>query len=114
MRANGQLAIYRCCVPVVDTWFENADDEDITEVLVTAVAEAKGVDGTAVGPLYDVVDLEALQKLFTMEKGTGDSEAVFSFTFKTLNVFVRSDGRIRVCDGTRSTDPEPIFEGETV
>lgn len=113
MRTNGQLAVYRCCVPVVDTRYEKAVDEHITQVLVEAVAEAKGVDATDIGPLYDVVDLEAVSQLFTMHDGTSDPEAVFSFTFENWNVFIRADGRIRVCDCTRSTAPEPVFEGGT-
>lgn len=114
MRANGQLNVYRSCVPVVDMWYEKAVDEHITEVLVEAVAEAEGVDATDIGPLYEVVDLEAVSKLFTMYDGTSTPEAVFSFTYENWNVFVRADGRIRVCDGTRSTAPEPVFEGSTV
>jgi hypothetical protein len=32
---------------------------------------------------------------------------------ETWNVFVSTDGRIRVCDATRPTDPELVFESST-
>lgn len=110
MKGKEQLTVYRNCVPVVDTRYENDGDTTITEVLVDALAEAEGVVPTDVASLYEAVDPDALSQLFE-ERGRGaDAETLLSFTFENWNVFVRGDGRIRVCDGTRATDPALIFE----
>lgn len=78
--------------------------------VVDAVAEAEGVDPTALSSLYDSVDLDALSKLFEHHTGDANDESVFSFRIGTWNVFVRGDGRIRVCDATRPTAPQPVFD----
>lgn len=104
-------SMYRSCTPVVDARYETDDSTCVSGVLVEAIADAKGVSPTEVPPLYETVDLDALSRLFERSDGAGDPDALFSFTFEKWNVFVRGDGRIRVCDGTRQVDPEPVFEG---
>ena len=39
--------------------------------------------------------------------------AIVSFSVENWNVFVRGDGRIRVCDGREAVDPAPVFEMST-
>lgn len=58
--------------------------ESLSEAVVSAVAEARGVDETALEkPLYDSVDTEALDSLF--RNGTG------RVTFEYLNHTVSVD-----------------------
>lgn len=109
MKTNGQLTVYRSCVPVIDAQYESDDDATITEVLAEALAEAEGGTPFDLSPLYDVVDLDALSQLIDADDGTAGEEALYGFAFGDWNVFVRSDGRIRVCDGSRATDPSPVF-----
>ena len=107
--AIDQLTIYRECTPAVDEHYEPEGQQTLSETVVEAVAKAEGVAPTDLPPLYETVDLEALERLFE-QPGT---DAVFSFEFETWNVFVAADGRVRVCDATQSTAPEPVFESYT-
>ena len=107
---NGELAVYRSCTPVVDREYQRESDESPSEVVINAVAAAAGVDPIELPPLYEFVDPDALNTLFERHTGTEDAEALLSFKMQTWNVFVRADGKIRVCDGTRHTEPKPIFE----
>lgn len=109
MAMTRQMKVYRCCTPVVDTEFDPDGRETLTNALVDALAEAEDVNKTAIPPLYDAVDLDALSQLFESHEQTADSGTVLSFTFDSWNVFVRADGRIRVCDASRPTEPEPVF-----
>ncbi|WP_311171358.1 HalOD1 output domain-containing protein [Halobellus ordinarius] len=110
MKNRGELLIYRGCIPVVDAEYDVQSDSSATEAIIWAVADAVGVDPTALPPLFDYVDPDALNALFARrDKGTGGG-TILSFQIDTWNVFVRSDGRIRICDGTQPTDPEPVFE----
>ena len=109
MHDQGELFVYRGCRPVVDAEYDVRSDGSVTEAIVWALADAAGVDPTALPPLFDHVDPDALNALFTRrDSDTGDT--ILSFQVDTWNVFVRSDGRIRVCDGTQLTAPEPGFE----
>lgn len=111
---HGELTVYRNCTPVIDREYRDEDDRAPSEVIVEAVAAAAGVDPTDLPPLYDFVDPDALDSLFDTSRGRTDPKAVLSFRMDTWNVFVRGDGKIRVCDGTRQTEPEPVFESSAV
>lgn len=110
MMVPGQLTVYCSCTPIVDAWFERDGGQTLTEALTGAVARAEGVSVTDLQPLYEVIDLDALMQLFDGHGRTVDPESIVGFRIDTWNVFVRGDGRIRVCDGTVPTDPAPVFE----
>ena len=107
---SGQLTLYRGCTPVVDAEYGEASDRTPVEAIIDAVAEAAATDPLALSPLHDTIDADAIDRLFAQHDGAAEAEALLSFRFETWNVFVRADGRIRVCDATRPTDPEPVFE----
>lgn len=109
MKSAGTLTVYRSCVPVVDTWLKPG--QSITEALINALVEIEGVSQTDLPPLYEAIDPDILTKLFERHDDGTNADTVLSFTYGTWNIFVRADGMIRVCDGTRSTDPTPVFEG---
>ena len=48
-------------------------DEPITDAIVTAVADAEGVDPLELPPLWDVIDTEALEALFAPTRDGGRS-----------------------------------------
>lgn len=104
------MSVYRSCEPVADTEYDRSGREDVISALADALSDAAGVDVTELPPLYDAIDPDALTQLFERHDGAVDSDAVLSFTYDTWNVFVRADGRIRVCDGTEPVDPVPVFE----
>ncbi len=103
--ASCQLGISRECTPVVDARFENEGGGTPATAVVEAVAAAEGVDATELPSLYEVIDTDALNSLFS----SPGAEAVLSFRVDNWNVFVNADGRIRVCDTTQPTDPAPVF-----
>jgi hypothetical protein len=84
-----------------------------SEAVVDAVASAADVEPVDLPPLYEYVDGGALDQLFDRHDPTADTDAVLSFNIETWNVFVRTDGVIRVCDATRATEPKPVFEDTT-
>lgn len=88
-------------------------DSSVTEAVIWALADAVGVDPVELPPLYEYVDTDALNALFERHRPT-DRTNLLSFQVDTWNVFVRSDGRIRVCDATQPIDPEPVFESASV
>lgn len=106
---SGQLTVYRGCTAVVDAHYGRGNDRSPVEAIIDALATATGNDPMDLPPLYEYVDPDALEDLFERNKGTRAAETLLSFRFETWNVFVRADGRIRVCDATRPTDPEPVF-----
>lgn len=107
---QGTLTIYRGCTPVADAQYGRESDRSPAEAIIDALAEAAGVDPLELPPLYEFVDCDALDRLFAEHDGASGAAALLSFRIDNWNVFVRADGRVRVCDGTRPTDPEPVFE----
>lgn len=110
MEVQSQFTVYRSCSPVVDSWYEPGADQTVGDVIIEALAEAESVDGSEIEPIYGSIDLDALSNLVE-NCGETDRNTIVSFTHGNWNVFVRADGRIRVCDNTQPTDPEPVFEG---
>ncbi len=108
------LNVYCGCTPVVDAECEFESDVSPTEVIIESLAEAAEIDPIKLPPLYEFVDPDALDQLFGEHDGAAHADAILSFQVETWNVFVRADGRIRICDNTQPTDPEPVFESTPV
>ena len=113
MIVNPQMTLYRGCTPVVDSRFDRQSEDSLTNALVRAIAEAEHVEPTDLTQLYDAVDLDALSDLFDRFPETTAEHSVYGFRFDRWNVFVQSDGLVRVCDATKPTAPQPVFEGFT-
>lgn len=95
-------------------------EESVSTAVVEAVERASGrsaiPDAEAsdpLSPLYEAVDPDALERLFDRRGEAGEASAVLGFEFETWYVFVGADGRIRVCDRSQPTEPEPVFENHT-
>lgn len=110
---SGSLEIYRKCTPVTDARYDPDSDRAPSVVIIEALADAKGVEASELPPLFEYVDLEAIDFMFQKHPGS-NQDTVLSFRVEDWNVFVRGDGRVRVCDARESTDPEPVFEAATV
>jgi hypothetical protein len=108
---GAQMNIYRGCTPVVDFRFDRRSEDSLTHSLVHAIAEAEHTDPTELTQLYDVIDLDSLSELFGRLTDETASQSVYGFQLGNWNVFVRSDGCIRVCDATKPTAPVPVFDG---
>jgi len=79
---------------VVETDWER--DVEPSTVLVTAVADARGVDATDLRPLYETIDSAALDTLFI--KAAGDETLSVSFDYEGFAVTLWGDGRIELVD----------------
>lgn len=107
---SGNLGICCECTPVLDADYSEGSGRTPAEAVIDALAEASGVEPVDLPPLYDVVDPEALDRLFRDRDDEGALGRVLAFSVEDWNVFVADDGSIRVCDATRRTDPVPVFE----
>ena len=110
MQSEPQLNVYRGCAPVVESWYDTDGDRTVTDAITAALAEAMEAEATDIGPLYEAIDLDAVAHLFNRHDGADDEEVTLCFTFDHWNVFVHSNGQIQVCDGTRTSEPVPVFE----
>lgn len=109
MERTGQLTLYRGCTPVVDRTYEETSGQSPTMTIVDALAAAMEIEPTELPPLFEIVDPDAIDTLFSNTESETDAAAMLSFNYRTWNVFVNADGRIRVCDATQPTDPQPVF-----
>lgn len=106
-----QLSLQCDCTPVADCRYDSAADATPTEAVVRAIAAASDLDPTTFTPLHEYIDTEALDRLFDEERGDdGRSRRVLGFTVNGWNLFVRDDGRIRVCDPSGPAGTSPIFD----
>jgi len=56
--------------------------------------------------LYEHVDADGLDRIFA----DAAAEAVLSFSVADVNVFIRGDGQIRICDATTQAKVARVFE----
>lgn len=105
------MALECNCTPVRDVEYDVSSDTSPSDAIVRAIAAVSDTEPTDLTPLYDTIDTEALNRLFdgrTRESDAGGK--ILSFAVSGWNVFVRDDGRIRVCDPSGPDDPSPIFD----
>ena len=110
MKTAGQSRVSCTCAPVADAEYSDENDGSPVTVIVETLAEVAGTEQTKLAPLYEFVDPDAINALIERRGGAEGADALISFRVDTWNVFVRADGRIRVCDATTPVDPEPVFE----
>lgn len=107
---NEAPSTYCECTPVYETKYEADSEVSPSVVVIKALAIAKGVDPLEMDPLYDVIDVEAVDRLFQNENSEVVSPKTLSFAVDGWNVFVRDDGSIRLCDRDKPTCSAPVFE----
>lgn len=109
--AEDQLSLRCGCTPVADRQYDEARHPSPIEAVIDAVAAASGAAPRALPPLYESVDPDALDQLFRRTgAAAGTAETILSFTANGWNVFVRDDGRIRVCDPSGPERLTPVFD----
>nr|WP_226007851.1 HalOD1 output domain-containing protein [Natrinema salinisoli] len=74
-------------------WEQDTENTPVYAV-VSAVAEAEGVDHVDLPPLYNVIDPEALNALFTSDSG---GVSTVEFEYAGYAVVVRGEGTVEVC-----------------
>lgn len=78
--------------PLVSFEWKNFDSASIA--VVTTVAKVSGQDPSTCTPLYDVIDPEALEKVFTRTANTeADIHGCVRFEYEGYRVVVKANGR---------------------
>lgn len=75
------------------TWDTESENTPVYAV-VSAVAEVEGVDPVDLPPLYNAINPEALNALFTSRNDT--SSASVKFEYAGYNVIVHGEGTVKV------------------
>ena len=90
------------------------DPEAVSREVVESVAAARDTDPLDLPPLYEVVDPDALNRLFDYDQTTTPAPACVRFRMADCNVVVHRDGTVEVtADPTTATVPsaEPDATG---
>jgi hypothetical protein len=69
---------------------------EVSERIVTAVAEATGLDPLEMDPLFSVMDPDALNKLFSPSGTSPPPGTRLEFTMEGCEVVVHGDGEVAV------------------
>ncbi|NHN49311.1 hypothetical protein G9464_17195 [Halostella sp. JP-L12] len=99
------------CSPVHKRKFDPKRDDPVVEI-VDALAKVEGTDPLDLPPLYDSVDIEAVEDLFGKKGGRREGRQIVSFSISKWNVFIRGDGSCLICDANESNTAMPPFEKE--
>lgn len=78
--------------------------ESVGVAVVEAVAEVKGVDMLDVGPLHDVVDMDALDAIFSRDNGATRRDLQVTFPLDGTEVTVYETGEVVVRPGDEATE----------
>lgn len=92
---------------VAQRHYEHSGQGDLTTAIIFAIAEAEGVSPSEVKspPLYEIVDVPAIEDAFFGPDVAGDSRqgvGTVEFQYTDYLVKVQSDGWIRVYEPTES------------
>jgi len=87
-------------------------ERSTSQRVIDAVAETTGNDPTEVGPLYHVVDPDALDNLFASTSGTGRTSGRIEFTFAGCEVVVDADGTVEASERDAVADVHEAAETE--
>lgn len=87
--------------PAGDESVGSVSGESIGTAVVSAVADAKGVDPLELEPLYDVVDADAIDAIFSETDGSSSLE--LRFTMAGCEVVVGGAGDVSVTPPTRQS-----------
>ncbi len=77
----------------------SSDPPALSGAVIDAISARLGVDATELPPIYQAVDLDALDKLF-LNTSTVFTDARVSFRYEGLLVRVYADGRVELDDVT--------------
>jgi hypothetical protein len=75
---------------------EAFEERSTSQRVIAAVAEETGNDPTEVGPLYHVIDPDALDRLFSATPGNDRNQGRVEFAFAGCDVAVSGDGEVEV------------------
>jgi hypothetical protein len=102
------ISVHSEATPVHETRYDPVDNASPVEAIAWALATVEDIDPTDLPPLYDYVDVEAMNRL--MESGSHGvgEEFVLGFRIAGWHVFVQGNGSIRIFDTERQSEPTPV------
>lgn len=83
---------------------ETFEERSTSQRVIAAVAEETGNDPTEVGPLYHVIDPDALDRLFSATRGNGRNQGHVEFVFAGCDVVVSGGGDVEVTEREPTAD----------
>ena len=83
---------------------KTVEQSSTSQRVITAVAETTGNDPTEVGPLYHVVDPDALDRLFDATPTNARAGGRVEFTFAGCDVVVHGNGAVEVTETGAEAD----------
>ena len=93
---------------------ETFEEPSTSQRVITAVAETTGNDPTEVGPLYHVVDPDALDRLFGATPTNARAGGRVEFTFAGCDVVVHGNGAVEVTEADAAVDAADGADAEAV
>ncbi|UPV99621.1 hypothetical protein M0R88_13990 [Halorussus gelatinilyticus] len=90
---------------------ETFESQSVSQRVITAVAEETGKEPTEVGPLYHVIDPDALDRLFSATRGGSRSQGYVEFTFAGCEVVVSGGGDVEVSERDLTADISEDADG---
>ncbi|WP_435179179.1 HalOD1 output domain-containing protein [Halorussus sp. AFM4] len=78
--------------------------QSISQRVIDAVAEETDSDATEVGPLYHVIDPDALDRLFSATGAGARNRGRVEFAFAGCDVVVRGSGDVEVTERSVATE----------
>lgn len=93
--------------PIAETQFGPETGNTPSEAIVTALADVKDVAPTELDPLYETVDGESIDRLFTSRKEEDASPRALGFIVEKWNVVLHGSGSVIVYDAEQ--DATPVF-----
>lgn len=91
---------------------ETFEEPSTSQRVIRAVAETTGNEPTEVGPLYQVIDPDALDRLFSSTGKNGRTDGYVEFTFAECDVVVRGSGEVEVTERDAGVEVGDGADGE--
>jgi hypothetical protein len=95
-----------------ETVVNTCSSGDVSQTVVMAVAEAKGVDPVELEPLYTSVDPDALNNVFRPTVGDSTSSMRFCFSVADCDVVVQGDGDVLVTPAAENDERTPAIASQ--
>ncbi len=97
------------CTPAYETEYESDADQSLAVIISEALATVEGTEPWEIDPLYDVIDFDAVERLFQGEEETPGAMTL-TFGVDEWNVHVHGDGTIEVYEAVQPADLSPTVE----
>ncbi|WP_225335303.1 HalOD1 output domain-containing protein [Halomicrobium urmianum] len=91
------------CAPAYETEYEAGTEQSLAVTISEALATVEGTDPWEIEPLYDVIDFDAVERLFQRDDDIA-GPMTLTFGIDEWNVHIHGDGSIEVYEAVRPAD----------